>query len=202
LSATASNGPAGRRKSDRTRESILDAARIAFARKGFSGVTIRDITDLSRINRASFYYYFPDKTELFVELGTATYREAMQVVESFGELGHPPNQSAVQGWVNSYFSYLDRNGAFVIRSADDAPQDPKFRAAATRAHARTAAALGQRIAKLAVRPPEAEAVALGLSVMAMVDRTWLMVQHNEIPSASRDGVVLALSEMIARLLRG
>jgi AcrR family transcriptional regulator len=192
LSATASNGPAGRRKSDRTRESILDAARIAFARKGFSGVTIRDITDLSRINRASFYYYFPDKTELFVELGTATYRE----------LGHPPNQSAVQGWVNSYFSYLDRNGAFVIRSADDAPQDPKFRAAATRAHARTAAALGQRIAKLAVRPPEAEAVALGLSVMAMVDRTWLMVQHNEIPSASRDGVVLALSEMIARLLRG
>jgi hypothetical protein len=27
-----------------------------------------------------------------------------------------------------------------------------------------------------------------------------MVQHNEIPSASRDGVVLALSELIARLL--
>ncbi|OBI44828.1 TetR/AcrR family transcriptional regulator [Mycobacterium sp. E796] len=202
MSATASDGPAGRRKSDRTRESILDAARIAFARKGFSAVTIRDITDLSQINRASFYYYFPDKTELFIELGTATYREALHVVESFGELDHPPTRSAVQVWVNSYFAYLDRNGAFVIRSSDDAPQDPKFRAAVTRAHGRTAAALGERIAKLSARPPAADPVALGLSVMAMLDRTWLMVQHNEIPSASRDGVVLALSEMIARLLNG
>lgn len=72
----------------------------------------------------------------------------------------------------------------------------------TRAHARTPAALGERIAKLLARPPAAEPVALGLSVMAMLDRTWLMVQHNEIPSASRDGVVLALSELIARLLSG
>lgn len=202
MSATAPDGPAGRRKSDRTRESILDAARIAFARRGFSGVTIRDITDLAQINRASFYYYFPDKTELFIELGTATYREALHVVESFGDLDPPPAQSAVQGWVGSYFSYLDRNGAFVIRSADDAPQDPKFRAAVTRAHGRTAAALGECIAKLSSRPPEAEPIALGLSVMAMLDRSWLMVQHNKISSASRDGVVLALSEMIARLLIG
>ncbi|OBI38163.1 TetR family transcriptional regulator [Mycobacterium sp. E1386] len=202
MSATASGSPAGRRKSDRTRESILDAARIAFARKGFSAVTIRDITNLAQINRASFYYYFPDKTELFIELGTATYREALHVVKSFGELDHPPTQSAVRGWVNSYYSYLDRNGAFVIRSADDAPQDAKFRSAVTRAHGRTAAALGERIAKLAARPPDAEPPALGLSVMAMLDRSWLMVQHNEIPSASRDSVILALSEMIARLLSG
>ncbi|ORA19920.1 TetR/AcrR family transcriptional regulator [Mycobacterium arosiense] len=190
----------GRRKSDRTRESLLDAARIAFARKGFSGVTVRDITDLSRINRASFYYYFTDKTELFIELGTATYREALHVVESFGDLDHSPTQSAIRGWVNDYFSYLDRNGAFVIRSADDAPRDRKFRAAVTRAHGRTALALGERIAKLSAQPPEAEPIALGLSVMAMLDRTWLMVQHNAIPSASRESVVLALSEMILRLL--
>ena len=202
MSATASDGPAGRRKSDRTREAILDSARIAFARKGFSGVTIRDITDLSGINRASFYYYFPDKTELFIELGTTTYREALHVVKSFGDLDQPPTKPAIQGWVNNYFSYLDRNGAFVIRSADDAPQDPKFRAAVTRAHGRTATALGEGIAKLSVRPPEAEPVALGLSVMAMLERTWLMVQHNEIPSASRDGVARALSELIARLLAG
>ncbi len=200
MSATAPDNSPARRKSDRTRESILDAARIAFARKGFSGVTIRDITDLSRVNRASFYYYFSDKTELFVELGTATYREALKVVESFGELEIPPARAAVEGWVNSYFAYLDRNGAFVIRSADDAPQDQKFRAAVTRAHSRTAAALGERIVKLSARPPEAEAVALGLSVMAMLDRAWLMVRHNEIPSASRDSVVHAMSEIVVRLL--
>jgi len=200
LSATPSDSSVGGRKSDRTRESILDAARIAFARKGFSGVAIRDITDLSRINRASFYYYFRDKTELFVELGTATYHEVLNIAESFGEMDDPPTRSAVQRWVETYFSYLDRNGAFVIRSFDDAPQDPIFRAAVARAHVRTAAALGERIAKLSARPPDADPVALGLSIMAMLDRSWLMVEHNEAPSASRDSVVQAMSEVITRLL--
>ena len=71
-------------KSDRTRESILDAARTAFARKGFSGVTIKDITDLAPVTRANFYYYFSDKTELFIELGTDTYREALLLSEYEG----------------------------------------------------------------------------------------------------------------------
>ncbi len=135
------------RKSDRTRQSILDAARIAFARKGFSGVTIRDITDLACVTRANFYYYFRDKTQLFIELGTATYREALQVVEALGELGDPPSRRGIEGWVIRYFAYLDRNGAFVIRSAEDMPADRAFRAAVVRSHRRTAAALGERIAK-------------------------------------------------------
>ena len=111
------------------RESILDAARTAFARKGFSGVTIRDITDLAPVTRANFYYYFSDKTELFIELGTDTYREALAVVEGFMEQGSPPNREDIEAWVARYFSYLDRNGAFVIRSAEDMPPDRKFRAA-------------------------------------------------------------------------
>src|ERR1700735_4681412 len=114
-------------KSDRTRESILAAARTAFARKGFSGVTIRDITDLAAVNRAGFYYYFSDKTELFIELGTETYREALEVADAFGELGGPPSRQQLEAWVGRYFAYLDRNGAFVIRSADDMPTDRKFR---------------------------------------------------------------------------
>src|ERR1700694_305393 len=85
------SGVQGNRKSDRTRQAILDAARVAFARKGFSGVTIRDITDLAGAARANFYYYFHDKTELFIELGTATYRESVEVVEAFGDLGDPPS---------------------------------------------------------------------------------------------------------------
>ncbi len=112
------------RKSDRTRQSILDAARTAFARKGFSGVTIRDITDLAQVTRANFYYYFRDKTELFVELGTATYLEALEVVESFSEPEDRPARPAIRDWVIRYFSYLDRNGAFVIRSVEDSPTIP------------------------------------------------------------------------------
>jgi AcrR family transcriptional regulator len=188
------------RKSDRTRQSILDAARIAFARKGFSGVTIHDITDLAQVTRANFYYYFRDKTELFIELGTATYHEALQVVESFSELGDAPCKNAIHAWVTRYFAYLDRNGAFVVRSAEDSPDDRKFRAARARSHRRTAEALGDRIAKLSVTPFDVEPSAIGLTIMALLERSWLMAQHNEIPTMSRATVVAALTELITRLV--
>jgi AcrR family transcriptional regulator len=186
------------RKSDRTRESILDAARIAFARKGFSGVTIRDITDLAAVNRAGFYYYFADKTELFVELGTQTYRQVLEVAEAFGELDAPPSRHQLEMWVERYFDYLDRSGAFVIRSADDMPTDPKFRARVTRSHRRTAAALGAGIAKVAVTPLRVDPAASGLAVMAMLERSWLMVSHNEIASVDRTAVLAAATELLWR----
>src|SRR6202161_2188112 len=97
--ASEGSPPRATRKSDQTRECILDAARTAFARKGFSGVTIRDITELAPVTRANFYYYFSDKTELFIELGTDTYREALAVVEGFIQQGGPPDREHIEAWV-------------------------------------------------------------------------------------------------------
>jgi AcrR family transcriptional regulator len=194
------SAPPGIRKSDRTRQAILDAARVAFARKGFSGVTIRDITDLAGAARANFYYYFDDKTELFVELGTATYREAVDVVETFGDLGDPPSRRRIEEWVDRYFAYLDRNGAFVIRSEDDMPPDRRFRASVARSHRRTAAALGERIAKIAATTPAVDPAAMGLAVMAMLERCWLMVRHHEMSSIPSGAVLDAATEMIWRAL--
>ncbi len=196
--ASDSSGPPGNRKSDRTRQAILDAARVAFARKGFSGVTIRDITDLAGAARANFYYYFHDKTELFIELGTATYREAVEVVETFGDLGDPPSRPRIQEWVDRYFAYLDRNGAFVIRSEHDMPPDRRFRASVARSHRRTAAALGERIAKIAAATTAVDPAAMGLAVMAMLERCWEMVRHHEMSSIPRGAVLEAASEMIWR----
>lgn len=194
--------PRGARKSDRTRESILNAARIAFARKGFSGVTIRDITDLADVNRAGFYYYFSDKTELFIELGTDTYRQALEVAEAFGELSIPPSRDEIEGWVDSYFSYLDRNGAFVIRSTEDMPTDHKFLAAVTRSHRRTAITLGQAIAKMAPPSGVVDAAATGMVVMAMLERSWQMVLHNEIAAIPRAAALAATTELLWRSLNG
>ncbi|MCT7657151.1 TetR/AcrR family transcriptional regulator [Mycobacterium deserti] len=192
------DGHEGARKSDRTRLTILDAARIAFARKGFSGVTIRDITDLARVTRASFYYYFRDKTELFIELGTATYREAMGVVETLGAQGEPPTQQAIEEWVGRYFEYLDRNGAFVARSEEDMPQDAAFRAAVARSHRRAATVLGRRIAKIAATPPRADATSTGLAVMALLERSWLLARHNNVSTMPRDEARAAASELVWR----
>ncbi|MCW2517193.1 MAG: transcriptional regulator, TetR family protein [Mycobacterium sp.] len=188
------------RKSERTRESILEAGRIAFARKGFSGTKISDITELAQVARANFYYYFASKIELFVELGTDTYRQALAIADAFTELEHPPSRASLAGWVTDYFEYLDRNGAFVIRSTEDMPADRDFRAAVARSHRRTAAALGEGIAKVAVTPPELDPVATGLVVMAMLERSWSMVRHHEVTWTTRDGVREAATEMLWRMV--
>lgn len=189
------------RKSDRTRESILDAARIAFARKGFSGVTIRDIADFAAVTRAGIYYYFSDKTELFIELGTQTYRQALEVAEAFGDLGIPPSHEELEGWVDEYFTYLDRNGAFVIRSTDDMPTDHEFRAAVARSHRRAATTLGERIAKVAPSSVDVDPAATGLVVMALLERSWQMVRHNEISAVPRSAVLAAATDLLWRSLR-
>jgi AcrR family transcriptional regulator len=195
--------PAGAvRKSDRTRQAILDAARVAFARKGFSGVTIRDITDLAAVTRAGFYYYFADKTALFVELGTETYRQALEVAEALGESGVSSSREELEEWVERYFAYLDRNGAFVIRSTEDLPTDRKFRAAVARSHRRAAATLGERIAKMTSAPADVDPVASGLVLMAMLERSWQMVQHNEIAAMPRSAVLTAASDLLWRSLNG
>ena len=82
------------------------------------------------------------------------------------------------------------------------PPDRKFRAAVTRSHRRTAAALGEGIAKLAPTPPDLDPVATGLVVMAMLERSWLMVRHNEIASTTRQAVLMAATEMLWRMVNG
>jgi AcrR family transcriptional regulator len=188
-----------RRKSDQTRDRILTAARNAFARKGFSGTTIADITGPANVTRANFYYYFSDKQQLFIELGTATYLEVLGVVESFSDLTSPANRADISAWLDRYFEYLDRNGAFVIRSSEDGPADRRFRATAARSHRRTAQALGERIAKIAADPPDVDPHAMGLAIMTMLEHTWLLTRGSGglTETAAKD----ALCEMIYRAVR-
>ena len=80
------------------------------------------------------------------------------------------------------------------------PPDRRFRASVARSHRRTAAALGERIAKIAVTTPAVDPAAMGLAVMAMLERCWSMVRHHEMSSIPRGAVLEAATEMIWRAL--
>lgn len=53
---------------------ILDAARIVFIRKGFSGARMQEIAEEAGINKALLHYYFRSKDRLF----EAVFQETMQ----------------------------------------------------------------------------------------------------------------------------
>ncbi|MGE3807091.1 MAG: TetR/AcrR family transcriptional regulator, partial [Gemmataceae bacterium] len=73
---------------DDTRQRILEAAGLEFARKGFQESTVRDILRLARVsNQAAINYYFGDKEKLYLE----TVRRAHQCrVEEVPTPSFPP----------------------------------------------------------------------------------------------------------------
>jgi len=186
-------------KSAVTRQSILDAARITFARRGYSGTSVKDIAECLHVTRANFYYYFRDKQQLFIELGTETYRESLMVIRAFDEMPAQPTIDEVLRWVESYFGYLERNGAFVARSIGDSPDDPQFTATVKRLHKRAAHTLGGYIAARSTADVRS-ALSLGIAIMAMLERSWFLVNTADV-SISAASAARSNAEILTQLMR-
>jgi AcrR family transcriptional regulator len=52
------------RKSERTREHLLDVCQAEFATRGFDACTMRQLADAAEMSAAAFYYYFRSKEEI------------------------------------------------------------------------------------------------------------------------------------------
>ena len=52
-------------RADLTRERILEAAEVVFARRGLNGTRVREIAEAAGVNVATLYIYFPSKQELY-----------------------------------------------------------------------------------------------------------------------------------------
>ncbi|NKB56381.1 MAG: TetR family transcriptional regulator [Alphaproteobacteria bacterium] len=73
--------PSQSRKSDRTRQTILDAAAKLFREQGYRATTLRQIAGRAKIKAGSIYYYFDSKDQILdevLELGIRVIHEAVE----------------------------------------------------------------------------------------------------------------------------
>jgi len=56
------------REKEQRRETILDAAKEIFSRKGYQGATMEEIAARAELSPATLYLYFNNKSELFASL--------------------------------------------------------------------------------------------------------------------------------------
>ena len=71
-------------KNGRTRDRILDEAETLFARKGYHGVSVREITNTADCNLAAVNYHFGNKQNLYLEVFRSRWLpRATQVSASF-----------------------------------------------------------------------------------------------------------------------
>jgi TetR/AcrR family transcriptional regulator len=168
----------------RTRNAILEASKRLFLERGYAGTRINNITDACGISRAGFYTYFRDKREIFNDLGKTAYRELLEVVARWDDIPNPAGRADVEEWVRAYFEFMDRHGAFSL-SAHSGPSDENVRTDSARMQMRVIWLLGTALRNRQHRPTHAPE-ALGLTVQAMLDRSWFLIHTQQLPIASDD----------------
>ena len=95
-----------------TRERLLRAATVHFARAGFAGTTVDAIVATARVNKRMVYHYFGDKQHLYEEVLAEAYRSLE--IEEVNLLGRDGRlEDLVAGIVRTYLRFLDEHPEFV-----------------------------------------------------------------------------------------
>jgi AcrR family transcriptional regulator len=194
---TGSAGDLGPRAA-RTRDRILAVSRELFLKHGYAGTRIAQITAECAISRAGFYTYFRDKQEIFNALGVAAYRAALNAIAALEDLPRPASREDLANWVTGYFEIMDEHGPFIFSAAQSAPTDEQTQADAHRMQMRSAWALGTRL-QARQRVPSDTPDTLGLTALALLDRSWFFSRSANLPVSDRD-MVRTVADWLAAIL--
>jgi len=106
-----------------TEGQILEAARIVFVEKGFSGTTMQEIADKAGINKALLHYYFRTKERLFEGI----FQEALTLfIPKLEDIFYSeiPFSERIEKFVDVYITLLSDNPmipSFIIHEINRKP---------------------------------------------------------------------------------
>ena len=83
-------------RAELTRERILEAAEVVFAKHGLNGTRIREIAETAGVNNATIYSYFPSKTELYEAVLERGMRPLIDLMTEFSDRGRSDMEAAAQ----------------------------------------------------------------------------------------------------------
>ena len=93
---------------DRRREELVGAAAMVFKEKGFAATTVDDIGRRANMDRATVYYYFRGKKELFREMVNEATSENVHMAERAASLDQPAREKLrelIEGLLQSYVKH-------------------------------------------------------------------------------------------------
>jgi AcrR family transcriptional regulator len=95
------------RKSDRTREHLLDVCRAEFAARGFEACTMRQLAEAAGMSAAAFYYYFRAKEDIVAAFYQQSLAAHLERAHALVEAGAPLARN-LRRVVGSRFTELAR----------------------------------------------------------------------------------------------
>jgi len=96
------------------KEKILEAAREAFAQHGFEGVRIDALVKQAGVNKATFYYHYKSKQEVFEKVMQSSFNALEQKIDlRLSEYSAPEDKIAC--FIDLMFSRQRRDVLLIIR---------------------------------------------------------------------------------------
>jgi len=117
--------PLKRTKAERTRAAILAAAERRFAERGFSDTRLEDVADDVGLKRATLFYHFRDKRELYQAMVEDVFGALLSRIEGLLASRGPLAQridASVEAWVDA-LAARPAMARLILRTAADAPAD-------------------------------------------------------------------------------
>jgi AcrR family transcriptional regulator len=174
--ADAVGAPAAKRvlrsQGRRTMRKLLDAAMVAFDKRGYHATRVNDVVDIAKTSHGTFYLYFSNKEDLLRALVSEAATEAQHLYDTLNsspEGGGSPQWEDVRGWISAYSELWLRYAPLFRAWTDLATIDPELVDVIRLTFTVMADALAQQI------DPEAsghiiDTQAAGMAVLAMLDR--------------------------------
>jgi AcrR family transcriptional regulator len=103
------------------REAILDAARSAFAERGFHETSLDSVAERAGVSKALLYEHFSSKRELYVSMLEMHVHELVERI-SGAVAGAEPGEPRMRAGLEAFFGFVEeRRGAWRImfRNSDD-----------------------------------------------------------------------------------
>jgi AcrR family transcriptional regulator len=185
-------------KTDRTREQIIDGARLAFQEFGYASTRVEQIAKRAGVSRPTFYVYFASKQDAFLAVADRSVERLDRVLEALEALPGRSDDRDLASWVAELFSYFDDFGVFATVWRQAAFADPELQQSGWKAQRRWATRIGRQIDRLRGRS-FGDAVAQGLAVEAMLEALWF-IAYMDGSGRGRESAVATATAMLRSLL--
>jgi AcrR family transcriptional regulator len=156
----------------RTMRKLLDAAMVAFDKRGYHATRVNDVVEIAKTSHGTFYLYFSNKEDLLRALVTEAATEAQHLYDALNtspEEGGSPQWEDVHGWIKAYSALWIRYAPLFRAWTDLATIDPELIDVIRQTFTVMSSALAQQIGSDAsghIIDPEAA----GMATLAMLDR--------------------------------
>ncbi len=135
---------------DARREAITAAAAVLFAKKGFLGASVADLSAACRISKSLIYHYFPAKEDILFAVMWSHVSRLVALAKAIDESERPPDQSVrifARGLMEQYIGAQTAQ-KILLNELDNLPPDK--RALVVQAQREVLAALDRLL--VALRP--------------------------------------------------